>query len=73
VGDTDNVVGYPNSKAKDAKGILLAFRIMGSPKSAAVKDINADILKSQISVNIDISKCDIDPSLQRANKFATVS
>jgi len=37
---------------------------MSSPKSAAVKDIDIDILESEISVNIDICKGAIDPALR---------
>jgi len=46
--------------------LFSASQSMSSPKSAAVKDTDIDIagiLESEISVNIDVSKCDIDPAL----------
>jgi len=45
---------------------VFSFASMSRPKSAAVKiiDINiADILEEKISVNIDMGKGDIDPTL----------
>jgi len=67
IDDTDDAIWSPQSKAKKVRNFSTSWSV-SRPKSTAVKNIDidtyiADILESEISVNIDIGNGNIDPAL----------